>query len=641
MAAMGDFGFDIHADYNSQHPLSSPMFSESSSSSSSPNDFLGGFATFDHHTLQGEHCEEDALSMELFGSPELDFGLSGPSSTFDGSMSNGPSLPDSPSGPTAEPSGPSLPMTKHVPKPLDLSLTANMPMIPDSLPSAAMSMATTDSPSPTQSCSPSPSAPSSPLSPSYEDILQPVVACANCKRSHIKCDHGRPCQNCLKHPTKASTCRDAVPKPRGRPKGGSKVAVIDSMMALRLQQHPGFQPFSGGSFLQLHGQAEQVSPHRQRAMSIPHISPYDPAFQSMMQEHQQQEFLLQHQQEQHRPQFHQRTVSNGHPSMAGHPFSPSPWGSSGPGIPEMSTISEMPATPTHPMALETVQSPVGFPAGLDAYEIHQLQQHRQHLQQHQQMQQQRHSQPPSQKVSDPHTVGMTRSLSEHFGPQAPVRHFHNEHHQQFLKQQPPQHPYQRPRPHPGHSLTLMIPSTNNGRLVVSAGPSPVSAGFPVSPGFPGSPSPAMVPSVPASPAIPLQSPTHPYLHQHHHSHHALHLQQQQPLSPMSHGPVADGHGDNASMKRLLLQELEIKHDLEMYEQQGYQKQQELVRINMQKMQLHHQHQQHQLAMQQDQTGRNRFYRRSSLQFGMTSNSGLLSGPTLPSVQDDEMVGIDG
>ncbi|KAG0245515.1 hypothetical protein BGX31_007308, partial [Mortierella sp. GBA43] len=87
------------------------------------------------------------------------------------------------------------------------------------------------------------SAVSSPTSPDFDEALTmstmmtvvPVIACAACKRSHIKCDSGRPCQNCLKHPSKALTCRDAIPKPRGRPKGGSKAAA-EALQLARLQQ---------------------------------------------------------------------------------------------------------------------------------------------------------------------------------------------------------------------------------------------------------------------------------------------------------------------------------------------------------------------------------------------------------------------
>ncbi|KAF9577543.1 hypothetical protein BGW38_007171 [Lunasporangiospora selenospora] len=71
------------------------------------------------------------------------------------------------------------------------------------------------------------SSPPIPVAVSFEEMATavPVIACAACKKSHIKCDSGRPCQNCLKNPNKAATCRDAVPKPRGRPKGGSKAAA--------------------------------------------------------------------------------------------------------------------------------------------------------------------------------------------------------------------------------------------------------------------------------------------------------------------------------------------------------------------------------------------------------------------------------
>ncbi|KAG0309440.1 hypothetical protein BGZ98_002324 [Dissophora globulifera] len=609
----------------------------------------------------------DTLSMDLFGHSDLDFELAGPSaldappgscsptsstiSRAEASIPNGPSLPSSFNGPEAR-----GPTTKHVPKPLDLTLASSMDSTAaDAPPSAAMSMTTFDTPSPTQSCSPPASMPSSPSSPSYEDALQPVVACGNCKRSHIKCDHGRPCQNCLKHTSKASTCRDAVPKPRGRPKGISKNAtMLDPMLAMRLQQqqqqhhhHPGWKSFANGSFLHLHGQSESPSPQhfsRQRAVSFSHMSSaYDAAYLAMLQDHEQQE-QLQYQ--------HQRAVTHGLPSPM------SPWGGSSPSVPEMSTISEIHVGSTHPLAAAVeagarASASVCYPTGLDAYELQQLQKHRQQLQQHQQQQQQqqqqqlqhqRHSLPPNAKLtSHTHKAGMMRPMSDHFknAQGAPAWHFHSEHHQQLLQQQQqlqqpqalaqtpsqqqkqqqsqPAHPYQRPRPHPGHSLTLMIPSTSDGRSVVSAAPSPVSAGFPVSPGFPTTSS-TMLPPVPPS-------PTHPYHahHAHHAHHHGLHAPP--PLSPIGHGPVmaveasagASGH-DAASMARLIEQELVIKHDLEMHEQQGLQKQQELARIiNLQKLQLQQQYQQHQLAALHEQ-GRARYHRRASLQLGLTNSS---------------------
>ncbi|KAF9940847.1 hypothetical protein BGZ67_006700 [Mortierella alpina] len=90
----------------------------------------------------------------------------------------------------------------------------------------------------------------------------PVTACASCKRSHIKCDSGRPCLNCLKHPSKAMTCRDAVPKPRGRPKGGSKAAAEALMMAK--MQHPISQPG-------LVPRPRVMSPPHQQKQKLPHM----------------------------------------------------------------------------------------------------------------------------------------------------------------------------------------------------------------------------------------------------------------------------------------------------------------------------------------------------------------------------------
>ncbi|KAG0367167.1 hypothetical protein BC939DRAFT_322043 [Gamsiella multidivaricata] len=129
-------------------------------------------------------------------------------------------------------------------------------------------------PSPTPSATSSPSASSSvvssPISTDYDETLAamaaPVIACASCKRSHIKCDAGRPCQNCLKHPSKALTCRDAVPKPRGRPKGGSKAAA-EAMFLARLQYQQQHQ-------LRDHQQYQQQQQHqnhfpRTRVLSFP------------------------------------------------------------------------------------------------------------------------------------------------------------------------------------------------------------------------------------------------------------------------------------------------------------------------------------------------------------------------------------
>ncbi|KAG0049441.1 hypothetical protein BGZ83_005762 [Gryganskiella cystojenkinii] len=133
-------------------------------------------------------------------------------------------------------------------------------------------------------------------SPVYEDMPVPVTACASCKRSHIKCDHGRPCQNCMKHPSKAATCRDAVPKPRGRPKGGSKIAAEAMAKGRHHHHHHGHgsrqmsHPFNAfpphhysylshgpqsasptSSHPYQHPQQQQFS--RQRSLSFPHVMP--------------------------------------------------------------------------------------------------------------------------------------------------------------------------------------------------------------------------------------------------------------------------------------------------------------------------------------------------------------------------------
>ncbi|KAI1314497.1 hypothetical protein EDD11_002114 [Mortierella claussenii] len=563
---------------------------------------------------------------------------------------------------------------------LDTSLQPSTGPDAESDPRTSMSMATAESPSPTRSPSPSLSSPSSPTSPLYDDGMMPVVACANCKRSHIKCDHGRPCQNCLKHPSKISTCRDAVPKPRGRPKGGSKAAVSDVIIAARCRQHQGFQPFSGSTILGPYGQPEQPSPHcRPRAMSFPHASPAQQASAAaMMQQHhniQQQHDMLLHRQEHQRlrPHYHHRTVSHSQvPTAAvefyqtGYPLSSAPWGNGAPGVPEM--MLDMSGTPTHHVVPETTLrasagpqciSPIGFNSlALDAYELEQLQKHRQQHQQHQQMQLHGISHPTSDqlKSSDPHEVGMTPSRSDHYGPKTTTstRHFHNEHHQllqiqqhqqkqqQQQQQQQQHHQYRRPRPHPGHGLTLMIPSAATGRVVLSP-----AASSPATPGsLPVSPS-AITSARQHSPAHALHSPTHqyrPHHHQHTHAMQSVQLQQP-PLSPMAHSPVQcadDGSLEAQSMAQLLQQELEIKHDLEMFEQQGFRKQQQLALVNMQKMKLQQQQQQQHLHHQHQ--GRFRFHRRPSLQLGLGNLGGMpsiaqlaTSTRSLPPVHDEEMV----
>ncbi|KAG0233025.1 hypothetical protein B0O80DRAFT_494739 [Mortierella sp. GBAus27b] len=669
------FGFTSEL-FSTASTSSSPSSSPSSSSIPCTDDLMS--SQFTPYSHQGDPSEGNALDMELFGQSELAFNLeesplngpSGPCSpTSDAfqATESGPMMPDGPvmdhSKLSAENSGPRSSVVRPVPKPLNLALSTPQTMDPaldsSNIPSASMSMALSDSPSPTRSNSPfSSSMPSSPTSPppSYDDILVPVVACANCKRSHIKCDHGRPCQNCLKHPSKAATCRDAVPKPRGRPKGGSKAAAAADAMygGVRLQQHPGFQSFTGGSSL-LH-MDQQGYPHqlnRQRAMSLSHGPSAFPVMS------QQQHELLMRQPE--RVQYHQRTVSHGHVPMHGpgveyHHPGLAAWGAGAPGVPEM--VAEMQAGPGHPMAVDGLQGPLGYTnPSLDAYELQQLEKHRQQIQKLQQLENAQAAVAVATavaKAANPHDVGMTRSMSDHHhygGPRPQLRQFHSEQHQQLLQQ--------RHRQHPGANLTLMIPSTS-----ISAGPSPVSGSFPVSPaGYPASPA-SLLPSQPHSPAMSIHSPTQGYSHHGHHGHSLL--------SSMPHGPVAPDA--NGSMARLLQQEMEIKHDLEIFEKQ---KQLELARINLQKLQLqqHHvrgpmmpstptavaQEQQnslerfkqlqsqyyqqhlvkHDQQQQQQQQARMRYAagRRQSLQYAPTAGLSL-SGP-LPPVHDEEMIGIDG
>jgi hypothetical protein len=361
-------------------------------------------------------------------------------------------------------------------------------------------------------------------------------------------------------------------------------------------------------------------------------------------------------------QFHQRA----HVSMHGpgveyhHPHHPSL--PSYPGVPEMA--AEIQAGPGHPMTVDGLPLAYTNP-NLDHYELQQLEQHRKQIQKLQQLEQNANAAAAAAaaaaaiKASSPHEVGMARSMSDH-------HHYGNPALRQFQTE--------RQRQHSGSNLSLMIPSTSNGRLVVSAGPSPVSGSFPVSPvGYPGSP-PSMLASQPHSPAMSIHSPTQTYHHpghahpavHHHHPHHLHHRHSLQHLQ--SHGP-SDA---TDSMARLLQQELVIKHDLEMYEQQGKQKQLELARISLQKYQLaqhhqkHHNHgvmnaaavaaqeqqqtlerfkqmqqqlyQQH-MAAKQDPQARLRYNRRPSLQFAPTAGLAL-SGP-LPPVHDEEMVSIDG
>ncbi|GJJ78009.1 hypothetical protein EMPS_10368 [Entomortierella parvispora] len=197
----------------------------------------------------------------------------------------------------------------------------------------------TRSPSPTSSIESSTSP-----SPNYDDLPLPVTACASCKRSHIKCDHGRPCQNCMKHPSKAANCRDAVPKPRGRPKGGSKVAAEALLMAKgehghgRQYSHHPFHAFPPYQYSPVHhplsplvhghhtksGTALPPRPYqqtfsRQRAMSFPQVmssnQPLPFSVQQQQQQQRQRQIQLQQQhirQRQQQLQFQQEQQQRQH-----------------------------------------------------------------------------------------------------------------------------------------------------------------------------------------------------------------------------------------------------------------------------------------------------------------------------------------
>ncbi|KAF9435590.1 hypothetical protein BGZ76_005942 [Entomortierella beljakovae] len=450
-------------------------------------------------------------------------------------------------------------LVRPCPKPLELN-SSNFDAFMDSAPMTAMSMVTSESPSPTRSSSPSPSAPSELSEPSYDDTIAPVVACANCKRSHIKCDHGRPCQNCLKNPSKANNCRDAVPKPRGRPKGGSKSST--DPMALRLPQIPGYQPFSGSSYL-LQGE-------RPTSQSYGHLI------------HEPQDSMYY----QHEPSIEYQSI----------------WGSNAPGVPEMQSI----ATPSGPQAPSQMVSAVNYNTQMSPYDIQRLQQHRQQVQQMQ-----------SQGPSNPHDVGMKRSMSDHYGPhRSSVQHFHSEHHKIYhmQQQQQQQQQHQRHRPH-----NIFIPSAGDVRLV----------GSPVSPSFPTS-----LPPTPISPVHPMHASAQSYHHQY---------LSQAPLSPMAHGPMSGPHEDasNPAMAMLLQQEQEIKHSLEMYEQKNLQKQQELAQINLQKLKLQiSQLKQLEMALEQEhQQSRILYRRRSCTQLGISMPPSSSSLPLAP-VHDEEMSDMD-
>ncbi|KAF9199760.1 Arginyl-tRNA--protein transferase 1 [Haplosporangium sp. Z 27] len=244
MAAFHELGLDLPQAYNvhpKQENLSSPIYSPSSTScsTSTTGDASGGQSTTFHTQVSQCYQHEDRKAFDtlnLFTPQELNLDLDNPvvsrssisptsvSFKVEGRNDHNPSLE-----------------LEHYQK--SFTLDVNMDETSNHNSSIPTSTATQESPSSSPDSSPSSSTPSSPSPPSYDDSMIPVVACGNCKRSHIKCDHGRPCQNCRKNPNKAESCQDAVPKPRGRPKGVNKAATSETPTEVRVphqQPHPGF-----------------------------------------------------------------------------------------------------------------------------------------------------------------------------------------------------------------------------------------------------------------------------------------------------------------------------------------------------------------------------------------------------------------
>ncbi|ORZ16802.1 hypothetical protein BCR41DRAFT_370562 [Lobosporangium transversale] len=327
MAALHGLGLGLTSPYNTlkQEHLT-PIFSSASPSSTltSPLDLSERFGSFQSHPSQVE-------LKEIFSPHELNLDFVS-SSTSLGSVP-GPCQPsplETCRGQSVFPiPTPGSTMSQvvsdfeHIPETLSLSTDMNTDMNTNKGSTLNLSLNTPtlanmiDAPSPSPSSTPPSSNPPSPTSPSYDDIMTPVVACASCKKSHIKCDHGRPCQNCLKHPSKASSCQDAVPKPRGRPKGGSKAAAaeatVGSNRGVYHLHHP--HQYSGfhlvpGPYQYMRGVSEHSQLYRQRAMSFPHISfvhdPHEPS-PCILQSQQQHQHQHQHQpQPQPQPQHQQQ-----------------------------------------------------------------------------------------------------------------------------------------------------------------------------------------------------------------------------------------------------------------------------------------------------------------------------------------------
>ncbi|KAF9357020.1 hypothetical protein BGX26_004356 [Mortierella sp. AD094] len=403
LAAFHDLGLDLPQAYGAhpkQENLSSPIYSPiSNSSCTSPTtgDLLREQSTtFQTHVSQGyQHEDRKAFdTLSLFTEQELNLDLD------NSAVSRSSISPTSVSFKVEDRSDRNT-STEFEHYPNTLAMNANMDAssnIDTGLPTST----TTESPSSSPDSSPTSSTPSSPSPLSYDDSMIPVVACASCKRSHIKCDHGRPCQNCRKNPNKAESCHDAVPKPRGRPKGGNKVVTSDVLPDIRLpqqQHHPSFHIAPGNPYRYIHDQPEQPEQpqfHRQRALSFSHSSSFQepsPYILQSQQHHlqppplqphqpqqypfhhhhhhhhhnhphhhqqQQQQQLQQQQQQQHLNHYHQREIAHPqarisapdshapmlgstvdfHRQSPGYPSAPYSWsnGNVSPGVPELKSM---------------------------------------------------------------------------------------------------------------------------------------------------------------------------------------------------------------------------------------------------------------------------------------------------------------
>ncbi|KAI1319283.1 hypothetical protein EDD11_004420 [Mortierella claussenii] len=351
MTAFHDLGLDLTPSFI-VHPKQEchtspviPSISPTCIDSSSMNIMKGRSVSVQSSELESHQKDAKMFNtMDLFAPHELDFNLASPSDSLD-TPDHCSSIVQAMCSSAGHGSALDVSMP---PSALPVQATPDFVLFPESIAQhtgeqlqhvssdqpagAPTSMNMIDTPSPSSLSSPSSPTPSSPPSPSYDDIMMPVVACASCKRSHIKCDHGRPCQNCLKHPSKAANCHDAVPKPRGRPKNGNKTTTgelpVGGRVQLHYQQqsrpHVGFQLVPDNPYRYMHGQPDQHQQpqfYRQRAMSFSQISslqeplPYILQSQHQNQPQQQPQHLNQRPSAPQQRSFHYHHPHHLHPHM--------------------------------------------------------------------------------------------------------------------------------------------------------------------------------------------------------------------------------------------------------------------------------------------------------------------------------------